>query len=70
MSSRNASSDTTYSLGAVAKMTGLSPHVLRAWERRYAAVTPLRTPGGTRRYRESDVSRLNLFLALKRLWNN
>ena len=48
----------TYSLGAVARLTCLSPHVLRAWERRYGAVTPLRTPGGTRRYRESDVARL------------
>jgi DNA-binding transcriptional MerR regulator len=51
-------SDPTYSLGAVARLTGLSPHVLRAWERRYGAVTPLRTPGGTRRYRETDVARL------------
>jgi MerR family transcriptional regulator, light-induced transcriptional regulator len=48
----------TYSLGAVARLTGLSAHVLRAWERRYGAVTPLRTPGGTRRYCESDVTRL------------
>ena len=31
---------------------------MRAWERRYRAVEPLRTPGGTRRYRESDVARL------------
>jgi DNA-binding transcriptional MerR regulator len=51
-------SEPTYSLGAVARLTGLSPHVLRAWERRYRAVVPLRTPGGTRRYRESDVARL------------
>jgi DNA-binding transcriptional MerR regulator len=55
-----ASPPVTYSLGAVSRLTGLSPHVLRAWERRYAAVTPLRTPGGTRRYREADVSRLRL----------
>ena len=53
----------TYSLGAVSRLTGLSPHVLRAWERRYEAVTPLRTPGGTRRYRESDVARLRLLAA-------
>jgi DNA-binding transcriptional MerR regulator len=53
----------TYSLGAVVRLTGLSPHVLRAWERRYAAVTPLRTTGGTRRYRESDVVRLKLLAA-------
>jgi DNA-binding transcriptional MerR regulator len=52
------SKEPTYSLGAVARLTGLSPHVLRAWERRYGAVTPLRTSGGTRRYRESDVARL------------
>jgi DNA-binding transcriptional MerR regulator len=52
------SSEPTYSLGAVARLTGLSPHVLRAWERRYGAVKPLRTSGGTRRYRETDVARL------------
>jgi len=50
----------TYSLGAVSRLTGLSEHVLRAWERRNRAVQPLRTPGGTRRYRESDVARLRL----------
>src|SRR5262249_39099710 len=53
----------TYSLGAVARLTGLSQHVLRAWERRYGAVTPVRSPGGTRRYRESDVERLRLLRA-------
>lgn len=53
-----STSEPTYSLGAVARLTGLSPHVLRAWERRYGAVKPLRTPGGTRRYRETDVARL------------
>jgi DNA-binding transcriptional MerR regulator/methylmalonyl-CoA mutase cobalamin-binding subunit len=58
-----AEAGTTYSLGAVSRLTGLSAHVLRAWERRYGAVTPLRTPGGTRRYRESDVARLQLLAA-------
>lgn len=57
-SESSSSSEPTYSLGAVARLTSLSPHVLRAWERRYGAVKPLRTPGGTRRYRESDVARL------------
>ena len=50
----------TYALGAVARLTGLSPDTLRAWERRYGVVEPLRTPGGTRRYRESDVRKLRL----------
>jgi MerR family transcriptional regulator, light-induced transcriptional regulator len=56
-------SEPTYSLGAVCRLTGLSEHVLRAWERRYGAVRPLRTPGGTRRYREPDVARLRLLRA-------
>jgi len=60
---RPAPAEMTYSLGLVSRLTGLSPHVLRAWERRYEAVTPLRTPGGTRRYRESDLSRLRLLQA-------
>ncbi|MDH3686480.1 MAG: MerR family transcriptional regulator [Myxococcales bacterium] len=52
-----------YSVGAVTRLTGLSAHVLRAWERRYGAVEPLRTAGGTRRYREEDVQRLRLMRA-------
>lgn len=55
-----ATSDPLLSVGAVVRLTGLSEHVLRAWERRYQAVVPIRTPGGTRRYRESDVIRLRL----------
>jgi DNA-binding transcriptional MerR regulator/methylmalonyl-CoA mutase cobalamin-binding subunit len=55
--------EATYSLGAVVRLTGLSDHVLRAWERRYEAVRPQRTEGGTRRYRESDVERLRLLAA-------
>jgi DNA-binding transcriptional MerR regulator/methylmalonyl-CoA mutase cobalamin-binding subunit len=52
-----------YSLGAVARMLGVTPHLLRAWERRYGAVRPARTAGGTRRYTESDVRRLRLLRA-------
>ncbi|NNL86495.1 MAG: MerR family transcriptional regulator, partial [Myxococcales bacterium] len=50
----------TQSLGQVVRATGLSSDVLRAWERRHRAIEPLRTPGGTRRYRDSDVARLRL----------
>jgi DNA-binding transcriptional MerR regulator len=50
----------TYSVGAAARITGLSPELLRAWERRYHAVEPLRTEGGTRLYRGSDLERLRL----------
>lgn len=44
----------------VSERTGLSPDVLRAWERRYRVVTPDRSPGGQRWYTEADVARLRL----------
>ncbi len=44
----------------VARATGLSPDVLRAWERRYQAVTPGRTPGAHRLYSDADIARLVL----------
>jgi len=50
----------TYPVRAVVRLTGLSPEVLRAWERRYQAVEPIRTPGGTRRYRAEDIRKLRL----------
>lgn len=53
-----------YSIGACARMTGLSRHSLRKWEDRYGAVTPARTEGGTRRYTTADVTRLRLMREL------
>lgn len=44
----------------VTSRTGLSPHVIRVWERRYGAVKPIRTPTNRRVYREEDVERLRL----------
>ena len=53
-----------YPVRLVALRTGLSPHVLRAWERRYGVVSPTRTEGGQRLYSDLDVERL---LRLRRL---
>jgi DNA-binding transcriptional MerR regulator len=53
----------TWALGSVTRLTGLSPELLRAWERRHRAVQPHRTPGGARRYRASDLERLRLLKA-------
>jgi len=53
-------SEITYPVGAVSRLTGLSPDVLRAWERRYRIVQPTRTDGGTRRYSAQEVERLLL----------
>jgi DNA-binding transcriptional MerR regulator/methylmalonyl-CoA mutase cobalamin-binding subunit len=44
----------------VAARTGLSPHVLRAWERRHRVVEPARTEGGQRLYSDLDITRLRL----------
>ena len=55
--------ETTYPLRAAARLTGLSPDLLRAWESRYEVVKPLRTAGGTRRYRAADLERLRLVKA-------
>ena len=47
-----------YPVRLVALRTGLTPHVLRAWERRYAVVSPTRTEGGQRLYSDLDIERL------------
>ncbi len=53
-----------YKIGAVSKLTGISPDTLRIWERRYAAVTPLRSAGGGRLYTTEDIARLKLIRRL------
>lgn len=56
---RDTSFDTPrHPVRLVANRTGLSPHVLRAWERRYAVVAPHRSQGGQRLYSDHDVERL------------
>ena len=53
-----------YPVRLVALRTGLTPHVLRAWERRYGVVSPIRSEAGQRLYSDLDVERL---LRLRRL---
>jgi methanogenic corrinoid protein MtbC1 len=49
-----------YPMRVVLRRTGLTPDLLRAWERRYGVVAPGRTSGGQRLYSEADVERLTL----------
>ncbi len=49
-----------YRIKTVATATGVSPELLRAWERRYEVVSPTRSTGGYREYSESDVLKLRL----------
>lgn len=53
-----------FSIGTVSRLTGISQHTLRVWERRYQAVESGRTAGGRRLYSNDDVERLTLLKAL------
>ena len=44
----------------VARRTGLSADVIRAWEKRHAVVAPVRSESGRRLYSDADVERLRL----------
>ena len=50
----------------VAALTGVNPITLRAWERRYGLVRPLRTPKGHRLYTQAHVAEIRRVLALTR----
>jgi MerR family transcriptional regulator, light-induced transcriptional regulator len=52
-----------YNLKAVIRETGLSPEVLRAWERRYGLPNPERSPGGHRLYSQRDIALLKWLVA-------
>jgi len=47
---------TFYKIGTLARESGISPDLLRVWEKRYALWIPERGPGGQRLYSEEDLS--------------
>ncbi|UCE67033.1 MAG: MerR family transcriptional regulator [Candidatus Zixiibacteriota bacterium] len=49
-----------HSIKAAAKLTGVPPYLIRAWERRYKAVIPERTSTNRRLYSDQDIERLIL----------
>ncbi len=51
-------------LRTVSQLTGLSPDILRAWEKRYQVVSPRRGPRGSRLYSGEDVAHLRLLANL------
>jgi MerR family transcriptional regulator, light-induced transcriptional regulator len=55
-----------FQIGELSRRTGVSPQLLRAWERRYGLLQPARTTGGYRLYAEADerqVRRMQVYLA-------
>ena len=45
-------------IGELSRRSGVSPHVLRAWERRYGLLRPVRSSGGLRLYSLDDLERV------------
>jgi MerR family transcriptional regulator, light-induced transcriptional regulator len=52
--------DASYRIGTVARLAGLSTHVIRVWERRYGVTAPSRSEGGARLYSQAELDRLRL----------
>ena len=57
---RDVAEKVLHPVRVVTQRTGLSPDLLRAWERRYRLVRPTRSAGGQRLYSDEDIERLRL----------
>jgi DNA-binding transcriptional MerR regulator len=47
-------------IGELSKRSGVSPDLLRAWERRYGLLRPTRSAGGLRLYSQADLERVRV----------
>lgn len=56
--------DTQHPMKVVVHRTGLTPHVIRIWEKRYQAISPARTSTRRRLYSDADIERLQLLRKL------
>lgn len=57
------SSKAVFVISVAAELAGMHPQTLRIYERK-GLVDPYRTPGGTRRYSQEDIERLQLIAEL------
>ena len=53
-----------YPIGTVSNLTGVPAITLRAWERRYGLVSPVRKPSGHRLYTREDIDLIHRVVAL------
>lgn len=58
--------DIQHSIQSAAKLAGVTAHVIRAWEKRYNAVSPDRTDTNRRLYSGDEIERLRLLGVLTR----
>lgn len=63
-------SNASHPIKVVARLTGLSPFVIRIWEQRYDAVKPERTGTNRRLYSDQQVERLKLLRAVTQAGHN
>jgi MerR family transcriptional regulator, light-induced transcriptional regulator len=54
-----------FRIGELARRTGVSPALLRAWETRYHLLNPSRSAGGFRLYSEEDETRVRRMRSLQ-----
>lgn len=57
-------SNPMYKIKVVGRLTDLSPHVIRAWEKRYGIIKPHRTETNRRLYSDQEVEKLRLLSRL------
>ena len=50
--------ETVLRIGELSRRSGVSPELLRAWERRYGLLRPGRSEGGLRLYSAGDLERV------------
>jgi len=63
-------SEYKFPIKVVSQMTGLSVHVIRAWEKRYHVVEPDRTDTNRRLYSEEEIEKLRLLNDASHLGHN
>ncbi|MDG6773817.1 MerR family transcriptional regulator [Thiomicrorhabdus sp. ZW0627] len=57
-------SEPLYPIREVSRLTGVNSITLRAWERRYKLIDPVRTPSGHRLYTQAHIERINAAVKL------
>jgi CheY-like chemotaxis protein len=62
LSAEPSASRPVYSIGAVARMLGVEPATLRAWEDRYRVVVPARSQGSHRLYSRDQIEHVRFVL--------
>lgn len=60
--SKIKSAEEWFPIREVVRLTGVNPVTLRAWERRYGLIHPMRTEGGHRQYSAADIETIRRIL--------